>query len=374
MTKQNNLYVDINVLQTVPSSNINRDDAGAPKTAIYGGVTRARVSSQSWKHAIRMAFKEDSEDADWLLGHRTKKGVTLLAQRISAKDSSLSEEEALDKAANIFKMIGIKISSKKGAENQTAALAMISNGQLDKLADYALSHDEFDAKDKKELKKLKDVFNENDSLDLALFGRMMADDPELNVDAASQVAHAISTHEVVPEFDYFTALDDEKDKDTSGAAMIETFGYNSSTLYRYANVNVNELIHNLGSTELAIKGIELFIKEFVDSMPTGAQNRFANKTVPQYVMVTIRPDTPVNLVSAFESPVKSRDGYVEKSIARLEAEFENTQRFVEKPLFTTVMTTKQTELPVENQANMSALLNQVAEALNKEVENESISD
>ena len=101
--------------------------------------------------------------------------------------------------------------------------------------------------------------------------------PELNVDAASQVAHAISTHEIVPEFDYFTALDDEQD--SAGAAMIDTLEFNSSTLYRYANVNVKELFHNLGSAELTLKGIELFIKEFVLSMPTGKQNSFANKTI-----------------------------------------------------------------------------------------------
>lgn len=142
-----------------------------------------------------------------------------------------------------------------------------------------------------------------------MFGRMVADDPSLNVDAAVQVAHAISTHEIVPEFDYFTAIDDKRKEDEAGSAMLGTIEYNSSTLYRYANINVNELEKNIGS-DLTIKGAKLFIKEFISTMPTGKENTFANKTVPQYVLVTIRKDTPVNLVSAFEDPVKSHGGYV----------------------------------------------------------------
>lgn len=274
MTK--NLYVDIHVLQTVPASNINRDDSGAPKTALYGGVTRARVSSQSWKHAMREAFKKDSDGAEWLLSHRTKKGIQLLAAKLAEKDNTLDLDAATKKAIEVFKAAGIKV---KKDENTTGALFLLSDGQIDKLADYALQNDSYDKKE------LKEVFSDKNSLDLALFGRMVADNPELNVDAASQVAHAISTHEIVPEFDYFTALDDEQD--SAGAAMIDTLEFNSSTLYRYANVNVKELFHNLGSAELTLKGIELFIKKFVLSMPTGKQNSFANKTIPPYVMVTI---------------------------------------------------------------------------------------
>lgn len=96
MTK--NLYVDIHVLQTVPASNINRDDSGAPKTALYGGVTRARVSSQSWKHAMREAFKKDSDGAEWLLSYRTKKGIQLLAAKLAEKDNTLDLDAATKKS------------------------------------------------------------------------------------------------------------------------------------------------------------------------------------------------------------------------------------------------------------------------------------
>lgn len=360
----NNLYLDINVLQTVPASNINRDDTGAPKTAVYGGVTRARVSSQSWKHTMREAFKKDSNGAEWLLSHRTKKGVQLLAAKLAEKNNTLDSDAATKKAIEVFKTAGIKVNKD---DNLTGALILLSDGQIDKLADYALQSDSYDKKE------LKELFNNKNSLDLALFGRMVADNPELNVDASSQVAHAISTHEIVPEFDYFTALDDEQASDNAGAAMIDTLEYDSATLYRYANVNVMELQHNLGSEELTLKGIELFIKEFILSMPTGKQNTFANKTVPQYVMVSIRTDTPVNLVSAFEEPVRSTNGYVKKSIQQLEDEYTAIESFVEQPVATVVLTNKESKF--ENKAkDLQSLLTDIHNSLERVMKDENISD
>lgn len=362
----NNLYVEAHVLQPVPSSNLNRDDSGSPKTAIYGGVLRSRVSSQSWKRATRMDFRVNSEGADWLESHRTKRVAHVLAAKLSEKDPSLDEDMALSKAVDVLKTAGVKTTKdKKSGEYLTSALFLISNGELEKLAEYA-TNNEKDDWDKKELKQ---VINRNQSLDLALFGRMMADNPELGVDASAQVAHAISTHEIVPEFDYYTALDDDQAENQSGSAMIGTLEYNSSTLYRYANVNVNELAHNLGS-ELAVKGIKQFIKSFITSMPTGKQNTFANKTLPQYVMVTVRKDTPVNLVSAFEEPVKSRNGYVEPSIEHLENEFNDSLQFVEEPLLTAIITKKQNKID-KKVANLNELLEKVSEVLRKEVADES---
>lgn len=349
-----NLYIDMNVLQTVPSSNINRDDTGAPKTALYGGVTRARVSSQSWKHAIRMAFHDDNVS----IGTRTKKAPELLIEGLQTIDSTLSNEDALDKAKAVFDAAGIKLDKK----NETKALLLVSRGQLNKLAQYAIDNKELD---KKEVKK---VLKSDNSLDLALFGRMVADNPELNVDASAQVAHAISTHEIIPEYDYFTALDDEQTVDTSGAAMLGSIDFNSATLYRYANLNMNELINNLNEAD-AIHGAADFIKDFVLTMPTGKQNTFANKTVPNYVMVTIRTDTPVNLVSAFEEPVDSRNGYVAPSIKRLEKEYEITSKLVDRPVSNFVLS--QADSQVGDQVtNLSELLEEVTTVLSKAVQDE----
>lgn len=352
-----NLFLDINVLQTVPSSNLNRDDTGAPKTAIYGGVMRSRVSSQSWKRAVRQAFRAESQDAQWLKSSRTLKAPLLLANEIQKMDSSVSDEEAMKKSTDIFSKASIKVDNKT---NQTKALLLISDGQLKKLAKAILENEDID---KKVIKK---IFKEDNSLDLALFGRMVADNPDLNVDAACQVAHAISTHEVTPEFDYFTAVDDEKEEGTAGSAMIGSLEYNSSTLYRYANINLNELIHNIGS-KLSVEGIKLFIKNFILTMPTGKENTFANKTLPQYVLITLRDDTPVNLVSAFEEPVKSRDGYVKKSIERLEKEYIDTESFIDKPIYSVVLSKYDSTL--SNQAeNLTSMIESVSKVVDEKVE------
>ncbi|WP_407887803.1 type I-E CRISPR-associated protein Cas7/Cse4/CasC [Levilactobacillus sp. N40-8-2] len=354
----NNLYVDLSVLQTVPSSNINRDDTGAPKTALYGGVARARVSSQSWKKAVRDVFKQDNISA----GTRTKTAATLLAKELQVRDSSLDDDAAMAKASDIFAAAGIKLNK----DHETGALLLVSRGQISKLAQYALDNETLD---KKEVKK---VLKGDQSLDLALFGRMVADNPELNVDASAQVAHAVSTHEVVPEYDYFTALDDEQKDDTTGAAMLGTIDFNSATLYRYANLNMNELVHNLNGTD-AIKGAADFIKDFLLSMPTGKQNTFANKTLPNYVMVTIRTDTPVNLVSAFENPVNSDEGYVAPSIKRLEDEYVRTQEYVDQPIITLVLGKADSTIG-DNVANLSELLEKVTEELAKVVQDENTDD
>lgn len=359
-----NLYVDINVLQSVPSSNINRDDTGAPKTAIYGGVTRARVSSQSWKRAIRMAFDEHADGADWLKGIRTTRGPLMLAKELQKLNADLSEDDALKMAVGVFDKAKIKLDKKK---NQTKALLMVSRGQIEKLAKYVIENDELDGK------AIKEALKGEHSLDMALFGRMVADDPSLNVDAACQVAHAISTHEIVPEFDYYTAVDDSKADNESGSAMLGTIEYDSATLYRYANVNVNELLHNLGDVDATTEGLKLFIKDFIMSMPTGKQNTFANKTVPQYVMVTVRQDTPVNLVTAFEKPVKSREGYVKASIKYLEDEYKRTQSFVEKPLATFVLTTYDSEINNQEE-NIESLVNDTVETIETRVNDEDSSN
>lgn len=355
-----NLYVDINVLQTVPSSNINRDDTGAPKTAFYGGVTRARVSSQAWKRAVRKAFAEEGES----IGIRTKRVPQLLAAKLQELDSGLDESEAMNKSVEALKECGIKT----GKTHETGALLMVGPGQIAKLAAYILDNAELD---KKEVKK---VLMDGNSLDLALFGRMVADNPELNVDASAQVAHAISTHEIIPEYDYFTALDDLQEKETSGAALIQTTQYDSATLYRYANINMHELQKNLGEKD-AIKGALTFIKDFVLSMPTGKQNSFANKTLPNYVMVTVRDDTPVNLVSAFESPVvaKSGEGYIDSSVKRLEEEFSDALKFINQPLATFVVGKYETTIG-KQAASLTDMLNEAQNVLKKAVENEDIND
>lgn len=317
MNQKQNLYVDIHVLQTVPPSCVNRDDTGSPKTAVYGGVRRARVSSQAWKRAVRLDFQEKFRGEE--LGIRTKKVVKLIAEEIGRRDPSADAEklakEALEKA-------GLKIKGTvKDKERDT--LVFLSAGQAAALAEIVCAKE-------KDKKKYREALAASPSFDLVLFGRMVAEDPSLNYDAAAQVAHSISTHEVQNEFDYFTAVDDLGEEGEAGAAHIGTVEFNSSTLYRYATVNIRELEAHL--REGAPRVLRGFAESFLCSMPTGKQNTFANRTAPDAVYITIRSDQPVNLVGAFEKPVRSREGFAGESERRLTDYAKGTyEMFVNQP-------------------------------------------
>lgn len=298
MSKKN-IYVDFHVLQTVPPSCVNRDDTGSPKTAVYGGTVRARVSSQSWKHAMREMFRNEIFD-EYQVGNRTKRIVAMVEEELRELGCAADAEK---KAIEALENAGVKI---KDAEKGSDALFFMSKAQAKALAQLV-----FDGcKDKKEYKN---ALNSAPSVDMALFGRMVASDPSLNYDAAAQVAHSISTHTVHNEYDYFTAVDDCAPEDKAGAGHLGTVEYNSATLYRYATVNVNELAASLGKAA-ASDAVRGFAEAFIRSMPTGKQNTFANRTLPDAIYVTIRRDQPVNLCGAFEKPVyTSVGGYAEPS-------------------------------------------------------------
>lgn len=296
------IFVDIHALQTLPPSNINRDDTGAPKSAIFGGVPRQRVSSQAWKSAIRQDFvcKFDSEK----LGLRTKQIGERVIKKIEAIDPTFDLQQAEKSVVDSFKSLGkkgIKLAPKEdGAVASASYLLFFSNLQLTRLA-----HEIVNAGGKKLTKKqLDEILNKNHSVDIALFGRMLADAPDFNVDASCQVAHAIGVHESEPEFDYFTAVDDAvRDADESGAGMIGTVEMMSSTLYRYANISLDGLLKNLGDKDATVEATSQFVRSFITAMPTGKQNTFANRTLPDAVVVTLREDRPISYVNAFEEPI-----------------------------------------------------------------------
>lgn len=329
---KNRLFLDVHVIQTVPPSNINRDDTGSPKTAQYGGVRRARVSSQSWKKAMRDYFIENSEQEK--VGVRTKRVVDYVKNEILKISNALTENEAREKARDVLQLAiyaksnnknDMKTARNKLKDYQSDELVFISQKQAEELAKMALNQNY-------EFKELKESFRNNPTIDICLFGRMVASDPSLNEDASSQVAHAISTHAIQSEFDFFTAVDDRSPEDNAGAGMLGTVEYNSSTLYRYANVAVHELLKQLKDKESVINTLKLFVKAFANSMPTGKANTFANQTLPQLLLLEIREDRPVNLVNAFENPVKSKEGYVSESIRRLFEAEQKVNKFAEVPV------------------------------------------
>ena len=305
------LYIDIHILQSIPPSNINRDDTGSPKTARFGGVTRARVSSQAWKKATRDLFPELLEEQQ--IGQRTKHAVDLISEQIRQKETGISEADATKMAGEALGATGIKVTG-----TETGYLLFLSPQQADELAKLSIEARESGVRlDKKAVKEVLDpkkrpVLN---AVDIALFGRMVADAPDLNVDASSQVAHAIGVGRAETEFDYFTALDDRAPEDNAGAAMINTTEFTSATLYRYANIDVYHLCENLGSVKAACEGIAAFLKAFIVSMPTGKQNSFANRTLPSAIVVQLRDTQPVSPVNAFERPIAPHDGKSQVKLA-----------------------------------------------------------
>lgn len=343
------LTIDIHALQTLPPSLINRDDTGAPKTAIFGGVPRQRVSSQSWKRAIRRHF-EDNFDKE-SVGFRTKRVVSLIADRIEelADDSSWDEDRAAEQTQELFKAAGIKLiepKAKKSADPdegeatktpraESGYLLFLSPRQVDNAAREIIVMDG----EKIKKARAKELLNQDHSVDIAMFGRMVADDASYNVDASVQVAHAIGVHESEPEFDYFTAVDDlVEDGQETGAGMIGTTQMMSSTLYRFATVDFESLAENLGDRAAAVSAAEQFLQGFVESMPTGKQNTFANNTLPELVYVAVRDSRSISLVNAFEQPVhEDRDTgrrvVAAERLAAEEAQLETQYGFVPTAAF-----------------------------------------
>lgn len=347
----NRTIVELHVLQTVPPSNLNRDDTGSPKTAVYGGVRRARVSSQAWKRATRDAFDHLVDPRD--LGVRTKRVADLLADRIQAREPSIEQAEAWTLAAEtIQSATGSKIETPKRKTSakddsepvapESKYLMFLSTRQLDGLAEIAIAARpdvtaHFKNKDNKA--HARKVANTAHSVDIALFGRMVADGADINVDAAAQVAHAISVHQVDNESDYYTAVDDRKKRETDdlGAGMIGTVEFNSATLYRYAAVDVDLLGKNLGNglradvplTDPVRHAVEAFTEGFVTSLPTGKLNTFGNHTLPDVVIVKVRDFRPISFVSAFEQPCHADQelgGHLREACERLAAYIPQIER------------------------------------------------
>ena len=306
--------IDVHVLQTLPPSCLNRDDTGSPKTAVYGGVPRARVSSQSWKRATRQYFNENLLEPDER-GVRTRRVVELIEGRLKTRLGAAAEgrDKELNELAKAA-LEGLGLKEKKGDLSEYALF--LSTRQVDAIAELLASR--FEAGENTvEPKVVLELAGKAHSLDVALFGRMIADTTSLNVDAACQVAHAISTHRVSPEFDFFTAVDDLNPASEPGAAMMGYVEFNSATLYRFATIGAELLAANLGGSAAVAGGVCAFVEAFVKSLPTGHQNTFAAMTLPDLVVVSLRKDQPVSLVGAFEEPVSADGGHVRQSADRL---------------------------------------------------------
>lgn len=307
------LFVEFHLIQNFAPSNLNRDDSGAPKDALFGGHRRARVSSQCFKRAIRLAAQKHELVAPAHRGVRTRRLLDLLQEKLQGR----APEEARAKVETALAAAGLKLKD----DGKTEYLLFLGAGEIAGFAQLIEQHwDELAAvpaigekKGKKEakvsapaevVKKAKALLNGSKAVDVALFGRMLADLPEANQEAACQVAHAISTHRVEREFDYFTAMDDKVGPEEAGVGMIGQVEFNSATFYRYAVIDTHKLLANLqGDRDLTLAALEAFTQAKVRAMPTGKQNTFAAHNLPVFVGVCLRHAGPLNLANAFEKPV-----------------------------------------------------------------------
>ncbi len=309
------MFVEIHTIQNFAPANLNRDDTGSPKDCEFGGFRRARVSSQCWKRAVREYFVQDKLIPEAQRAVRTKKLVGTVADMLVERDQLRTKEQANIVAAAALEALGIKLDAKSQEEKKTSVLLFLGNDQLRKFAEICNEHWDALLADKKKsplpkevIKSVRSSLEASKAADLALFGRMIAEDPGLNVDAACQVAHALSTHRVAPEFDYYTAVDDLGSEDETGAGMIGTQEFNSACFYRYANINTIQLQKNLqNDSDLALSGVRAFLEGFIMSIPTAKQNSTAAQNLPSFVMIVVREKGLASLANAFAKPVDGKN-------------------------------------------------------------------
>jgi len=319
------MIIELHMLQNFAPSCLNRDDTNSPKECEFGGYRRARISSQCIKRSIRQYFKSSSLLPPENLASRTLRLVDDLAQRLVRQGKP--EGQARQVVKKVIQGINLGLDDKDKTqylifigEEEIARMAELIIGQWDALAG-SVREGESDKKKKKDesLKSFSEILTGGKAADLALFGRMLADLPDKNINAACQVAHAISTHKVSVEFDFYTAMDDlKKPEEEAGAGMMGTVEFNSACFYRYANIDINQLADNLlgklrekattdelkEANSLAGKTVEAFIRAAVNAVPTGKQNSFAAQNPPSFVFAVARNSGAWSLANAFASPVR----------------------------------------------------------------------
>ena len=332
------LFIEFHGIQNIAAGCLNRDDVGAPKTAQFGGSPRARISSQCLKRAQRKAFASMGLLSENELGVRTNRihaSVTdALAERgIECNPAAITEALGL---------IGLKVKQKKGREHpETDYLLFIPSTSLSGLIDLIAEHhdDLVDGKAPASVKKEVQSLIGANSVDVALFGRMIADDKALSTDAAVQTAHSLGVSRVARESDFFTAVDDLAAAEEADAGMLGNVEFNSSCHYRYASLNVDLLIKNLeGDRALAVKTIGAWIRASVMAIPTGKQNSFAAHNLPEFVAIGVHDTQPVSLANAYQRPISNAlrnggdgpselaGGIVAGSVARLNAHADQMEK------------------------------------------------
>jgi CRISPR system Cascade subunit CasC len=309
-------HLELHIIQSVPVACLNRDDLNSPKTAIFGGVQRARVSSQSWKRAIREMAKEIAPQ--YFQGERTR---LLYDPLVNALKSAGASAAKADEAAKEIIDALVKVDSKSTDKVKSTTLYFMSPLEIETLAKVYVK-----TKDMKKTLKAIDASALKDAADISIFGRMVANDHSLTVEAASMFSHALSTHKVDNEIDFFAAVDDLQPREESGAGMTSTLEFNSATYYRFAGLNLDMLADEQHLASLSKDERKTIVRTFIEAtikaIPGARKNTMNSNTLPNYVLGIVREKGhPIQLVNAFENPVRSSQGYAAQSIEQLKAEY-----------------------------------------------------
>ncbi|GHB72500.1 type I-E CRISPR-associated protein Cas7/Cse4/CasC [Streptomyces xanthochromogenes] len=298
------LFLDLHALQSVPAANLNRDDLGSPKTVRYGNAPRIRVSSQSWKRVIRHGVEEE-------LGE-----IAARTRRVPAKVKEALEEAGWPAELAAFAGSQVAVSAgKKGlgieAAGHTSVLLFLPESAIAELAALCAEHrgalEQAAGKTKPGQilppAQVEEVLKRR-TASISLLGRMLAELPGANVDGAAQVAHAFTTHASEPQRDYFTAVDDWSGAADTGSGHLDTAEFSAGVFYRFATVNIADLVTNLdGDTKAAHTVLASFADQFLMSLPQAKKNSTAPHTIPDLAYVAVRTQRPLSLAGAFEAPV-----------------------------------------------------------------------
>lgn len=316
-------FIQLHFLTFYPPSNLNRDDVGRPKTAFMGGAERLRVSSQSLKRAVRTSDVFASALNGHLASRTQRFAETVIETHLRDKGASPEKANEISrKIATVFgKVAAAETDDKKKVDKTTLPSARTSQlvfigpeeqrAALD-LAEKMLANPTIEAKPEIILLRA------DSAVDVAMFGRMLADNPDFNREAAVQVAHAVTTHRVAVEDDFYTAVDDLKKKgEDAGAGFMGETGYGSGLFYLYVCVDANLLVSNLaGNADLAKLSLKSLVEALATVSPTGKQASFASRSRASYILAEIGTQQPRTLAAAFAQAVKG-ENIIEDSILAL---------------------------------------------------------
>jgi CRISPR system Cascade subunit CasC len=317
--------IELHILQSYPVSCLNRDDVGSPKTATFGGATRSRISSQCLKRAIR--FRAREFNAGLFAGQRTRKAASDLAEKLA--QMGWNQKEAQDIALGTLHALTSGKAVAPGEDGQpatdTATLLYLSPAQIESVATVLQQvKTSGTAREKYAslvVKAIKGTMQ--DAADIAIFGRMAANEPTLTLEGAGLFAHAISTHRSENEIDFWTAVDDYKEmRGETGAANMGSAEFVSATYYRYAALNLDLLkdkdhLAALPAVEFRAV-ITAFLKATLLAQPGARQNGMNAHTEVGYALGLYRAKgQPLQLVNAFEQPVSGKDGILRPSVHKL---------------------------------------------------------